>query len=474
MAQKDSPTEPPGLIAEGKFLTGSTMGHVVRMTATGALGITFVFLVDAANLLWISQLGQPQLVAAIGFAYAIQFFSVSSGVGLMIAGTVLVSRRIGAGDRAGARRQAGAAIVIAAVIQAGLALVVILLRHDLVRLAGATGETAILSARYLGWTMPSLVPMAIALAATATLRAEGLGAKAMYVTLFSGAFLMVLDPFLIVYWGLGLDGAALGLVLFRFCLMGLGLYYAVHQHDLVARPSSASLRATWRPYMAVAVPTIATQMATPAGNYFLTMVMAPFGDDAVAAWAVVGRLTVLAFGGIFALSGAIGGIFGQNYGAGYYDRLRSTYRDALIFCALYTLVMWGVLAAATPLVIAAFGLSGQGAEVLRAFTFVGVGGFVFVGALFVSNAAFNALGQPGRSTLLNWLKDGALSWPAAALLAGSFGAVGVIYGQALAGVVMGSLAAVWGWRYVARLGPETAITPAPARPWPNADRFRRR
>ena len=65
-------------MAQGRFLTGSTMGHVVRMTATGAMGITFVFLVDAANLLWISQLGDPQLVAAIGFAFAIQFFSVSS------------------------------------------------------------------------------------------------------------------------------------------------------------------------------------------------------------------------------------------------------------------------------------------------------------------------------------------------------------------------------------------------------------
>ena len=37
-------------MAQGRFLTGSTMGHVVRMTATGAFGIMFVFLVDAANL----------------------------------------------------------------------------------------------------------------------------------------------------------------------------------------------------------------------------------------------------------------------------------------------------------------------------------------------------------------------------------------------------------------------------------------
>lgn len=461
-------------MAQGRFLTGSTMGHVVRMTATGAFGITFVFLVDAANLLWISQLGQPQLVAAIGFAYAIQFFSVSSGVGLMIAATALVSRSIGQGDIFTARRQAGAAIAISCTIQGAVALVVVLLRHDLVALAGATGETAELAARYLLLTVPSLIPMAIALAASGTLRAEGLGAKAMYVTLFSGALLMVLDPIFILYWGMGLDGAALGLVLFRFCLMGLALFFAAYQHDLIARPHRASVRATLRPYMLVAVPAIATQMATPAGNYFLTIVIAPFGDDAVAAWAVVGRLTVLSFGGIFALSGAIGGIFGQNLGAGQYARLRSTYRDALLFCAIYTLVTWGVLLVVTPLVIDAFALSGQGADVLRAFTLVGAGAFIFQGGLFVSSAAFNTLGKPGWSTLLGWVKDGVLSWPMAALLVASFGATGVIYGQAAAGAIMGTLAALWGWRYVGQLGPEADIPAPQARPWPNADRYRRR
>ncbi len=454
------------------------MGHVVRMTATGAFGITFVFLVDAANLLWLAQLGQQKLIAAIGFAYAIQFFSVSSGVGLMIAATALISRRIGEGNREAARRQAGAAIIISTVIQSLVALVIVLARHDLVALVGAEGETAALAARYLGLTVPSLVPMAIALTASGALRAEGLGAKAMYVTLISGAVLMILDPIFIIWMGWGLDGAAVGLVLFRCCLMGLGLFFAVYQHRLIVRPDWRSVSDTFRPYMAVALPGIATQMATPAGNYILTSVMAPFGDDAVGAWAVVGRLTVLAFGGIFALSGAIGGIFGQNYGAGQYDRLRSTYRDALIFCGVYTMVMWGVLSAATPLVIDGFQLSGQGAEVLRAFTSVGVGAFVFVGALFVSNAAFNNLGQPMRSTLVNWIKDGVLSWPAATWLAASSGAVGVIYGQALAGVIMGGLAGLWGWRYVARLGSTVGSAPQPVpprfHPGANPDRYRRR
>jgi putative MATE family efflux protein len=452
------------------------MGHVVRMTATGAMGITFVFIVDAANLLWISQLGDARLVAAIGFAFAIQYFSVSSGVGLMIAATAMVSRSIGSGDRELARKQAGAGMVIAVIIQSCVAALVVLFRHELVAMAGATGETARLSARYLAITMPSLAMMAVAMVGSGTLRAEGLGAKAMYVTLFSGVVLMIIDPIMIIWWGWGLDGAAIGLFVFRICLMGLALFFAVYQHQLVAAPSWPDIRVIFRPFMLIALPAIATQLATPAGNYILTMLMAPYGDDAVAAWAVVGRLTVVAFGGIFALSGAIGGIFGQNFGAGQMDRLQTTYRDALIFCVIYTLVAWGLLLLATPYVIDLFALTGQGADVLRAFTFVGVGGFIFIGALFVSNAAFNNLGKPGRSTIVNWTKDAVLSWPAALALAAAYGAPGVIYGQAASGAVVGVVSALWGWSYVKSLQPAAikSVELPPERPYPNPDRYRRR
>lgn len=461
-------------MAEGRFLTGSTMGHVVRMTSTGALGITFVFLVDAANLLWLAQLGDQRLTAAIGFAYAIQFFSVSFAVGMMIAATAVISRSIGEDDRERARRQAGAGMVIAMATLTVVSMLIVLFRHELIAWAGAEGETARLAARYLAMTMFSLIPMSGALICSGTLRADGYGAKAMYVTMFSGVVLMVLDPILIFWLEWGLDGAAIGLVLFRFSLLGLAVYFAIIQLQLIARPRLSTLRNIATPFLAVAIPAIATQMSTPAGNYLLTRVMAEFGDDAVAAWAVVSRLTVLVFGGIFALAGAIGGIFGQNYGAGQLDRVRSTYRSALIFCVCYALVAWALLFAVTPRVRRWFDLSEQGAEVLWAFTTVGVGSFVFLGALFVSNAAFNSLGRAGWATLINWAKDALVSWPAAVWLAGLTGAVGVIYGQALAGVIMGAIAGFWGWRFVQALQPEAKVDPVPERPYPNPDRYRRR
>jgi Na+-driven multidrug efflux pump len=182
------------------------MGHVARMTATGALGITFVFLVDAANLFWISQLGDARLVAAIGFAFAIQFFSVSSGVGLMIAATAVVSRTIGQGDPAEARRLAGSACMFGLVTQCIVAGLVIFFRYDILNLAGAKGETLQLAARYLALTLPSLSFMVVGLVASGVLRAEGDGKRAMFATLASGAVAIFADPFLIIWIGLGLDG----------------------------------------------------------------------------------------------------------------------------------------------------------------------------------------------------------------------------------------------------------------------------
>jgi len=61
----------------GIFVTGSTMKHVVTMTATGSIGLVAVFIVDALNLFYISLLGQQELAAAIGYAGTLLFFSTS-------------------------------------------------------------------------------------------------------------------------------------------------------------------------------------------------------------------------------------------------------------------------------------------------------------------------------------------------------------------------------------------------------------
>lgn len=435
----------------GRFLTGTTMSHVVRMTLTGSLGVTFMFLVDAANLLWVSLLGVERLLAALGFAWTIQFFSVSFGMGIMVAVTATVARLIGRGHRAEARRQTTVCAITAFVIQLAVAAIILIFRRDFLALAGAEGQTLHEAARYLAISVPSLPFMALGMVGSAVLRAEGDAWRAANVTLFSGVVSMLVDPLLIFGLGLGLDGAAIAVVIARLMSAALSVWYVLRVHDLVAGIGLTDFRRLFAPFMVIAAPAVLAQLSAPFGNYLMTAVIAGHGDSAVAGWAVVSRLTVLAFGGLFALSGAIGGIFGQNFGAHRFDRVRRTYRDALIFCVVYTAIAWAVLAISTDLVIRAFGLGGEGAAAVAAFTLIGAGAYTFNGALYVANAAFNSLGRPFRSTLFNWLRDGLLVGPFAALLGVSFGAAGAVYGHAAAGVVAGALAVLAGWRYVARL-----------------------
>lgn len=435
----------------GRFVQGSTMGHVVRMTLTGAAGVTFMFLIDAANLFWVSLLGVERLMAALGFSWMIQFFSVSFGMGMMAAVIAVVSRLIGQGARSDARRQTTVCAISAFILQAIVAGSTLYFRHDLLALAGAKGETAALAARYLMISMPSLPFMAVGMVGSAVLRAEGDAWRAMSITLTSGAVSMVIDPVLIFGLGLGLDGAAIAIVIARLMSASLSVYYVVKVHDLAGRIDLPDFKRLFVPFAWVAGPAILTQLSTPFGNYIATSVIAGYGDSAVAGWAVVSRLTVLTFGGLFALSGAIGGIFGQNYGAGRFDRVKRTYRDALVFCAIYTLIAWAMLALATGFVIRVFGLGVEASEIVRAFTLLAAGGWIFTGALFVANSAFNSLGRPLWSTLFNWLRDGVILWPLAVLFSTWFAASGAVYGAALSGVIVGTAAALTGWFYVARL-----------------------
>ena len=432
--------------AAGRFTTGSTMRHVVVMTFTGMAGLSFMFLVDFVTLFYVSLLGDDSLTAGVGFAWAVQFFTISGGIGLAIAAAALVSRAIGAREREKAREYSSAAMVITVALLVCVAATVLLLRDAILLLIGAEGEAADVASQFLMITLPSLPFVGLAMITSSVLRAEGDAKRSMYVTMAGGAAAMVLDPLLIFGFNLGVDGAALAMVMSRIISGCAGLYFVIRVHDLAGRPSRAATLAFLTPFFTIAGPAIATQMSTPAGNLLLTWWVADYGDSAVAGWTVVSRLTVLAFGGIFVLSGAIGGIIGQNYGAQLASRVGDAYRDSLIFAFVYVCSIWALLALFGHHIVAAFGVEGAGADVVLTFCYIGAGGFALNGALFVANAAFNNLGKPLWSTGFNWTRD-AIAIPAMMfLIPASFGAPAVIYAQAAAALVVGGLATVLGWR----------------------------
>ena len=431
------PADAEPLQPQGKFVTGSTLGHVITMTATGSVGLVAVFAVDALNLFYISLLGQQELAAAIGYAGTLLFFNTSVAIGLSIAATALVSRALGRGRRDDARQLAGASLVLVGVLMSVFALVQLPLLRPMLAALGACGETAEWALVVMRIVLPSVPVLGIGMCLAGLLRALGDAKRAMYVTLGAGAATALLDPLLIFGFGLGINGAAIATGLARLTMLAIGWHGVVRVHGLVARPVRAVFVREWRPFLAIGGPAVLTQLATPVGNAVVTASIAAFGDDAVAGWAVIIRLIPVAFGAIFALSGAVGPILGQNLGARRYDRLRSTVHDSLRVTLVYVLAVWALLALLAGPIASLFGATGQARELIVFFCVFVAGSFVFNGALFVANAAFNNLGYALYSTLLNWSRATLGVMPFVWLGGHWFGAKGVLAGYGLGVVAFG-------------------------------------
>ena len=413
------------------------MRHVTVMTLTASVGLMAIFFVDFINLFYISLLGETELAAAIGYAGTVFYFTFSLCIGLMVATAALTAKALGPGNREEARQIGGSALVLVGLVTITAVAILMPLLGNVLDLLGATGRAHKIAHGYLLIVIPSLPILGVGLGFSGLLRAEGDARRAMYVTLIGGITTAILDPILIFWADLGVDGAAYASVAARIAILIAGFYGASRIHNLVAMPNFARFRHDLGPLLAIGVPAVLTNMATPFGNGYVTAAMASFGDSAVAGWAIIGRLIPVAFSVIFALSGAVGPILGQNFGAGKVDRVRQGFVDALKFTFFYVLAVWFLIWLGQDLIITVFGATGQTAFIIGFFCTWAAGAFLFNGALFVANASFNNLGYPTYSALFNWGRSTLGVIPFVWLGSQWFGAAGVLAGHGLGAVLFG-------------------------------------
>lgn len=438
-----------------RFVSGSLLRHVAVMAGTGAIGLIAIFLVDLINLFYISLLGQQAVAAAVGFAGVVGFFQLSLCIGLMIAVAAVVAPAIGAGQHAQARRLGSASLLLMGLACSLLAVFSYATLDPLLSLLGASGETKAQAYSYLQISLASTPLLGVSMACSALLRAAGDARRAMNVTLIGAVITAVLDPILIFALHLDLQGAAIAAVLARLCMLLMGLHGVTRAHQLLGPLQLSALGEDSRRLGRVAGPAVLANLATPCGAAFVTHAMAQFGPAAIAGQATIERLTPVAFGLVYALSGAVGPIIGQNLGAGRLDRVQQTLRSSLQFMCLVVAVAWLLLALGQALIIRAFSAEGLTAELIALFCSLLAASFFFVGALFVANAAFNNLGRPLYSTAFNWARATLGTIPFA-YLGAHFGPAGVLIGPAIGSIIFGSLALWVAFRLSAKMADASA------------------
>ncbi|NOR71959.1 MAG: MATE family efflux transporter [Methylomarinum sp.] len=425
-----------------RFVSGSTMQHILVMTSTSTLGLMAVFLVDLTDMYFLSLLGEQAIAAAIGFAGSIAFFTTSICIALSIAAGVKISREIGSGESDQARSSTTNIAVIAGLVTLSACTILWPNIEFLLRMLGARGQTLTYAIEYLQILLPSMPLLALGMVSAGALRALGDAKRAMICTLVAGMVNLVLDPLFIFQFGFGVKGAAIASVCARVVLLWIAAYGVIRVHGLIARFDLTRFRNDFRQTTAIAIPALLTNIATPVGSAFITRMISGFGDSYIAAFAVIGRVIPVAFAMIFALSGAIGSIIGQNYGAGFFDRVKQVQNNALLFATAYTMLACLIVWLSTTWISNLFNLQIEATALFSFYwTFISWT-YLFLGAQFIANASFNNLGKPFWSTVSNWgrILFGTipLAWFGAKLL----GVYGVLIGEAIGTVLIGSIS-IW-------------------------------
>jgi len=268
----------------------------------------------------------------------------------------------------------------------------------------------------------------------------------MWATIVGGLVNAVLDPIFIFGMSMGLTGAAIASVISRFSVAAVAMYSVLRKHQLLVSVQPDRFVADVRALTGIVLPSLITNLSAPLSSAYATAQMARFGTDAVAAASVIGRITPVAFAGLYGLSGSVGPIASQNYGAGLYHRIEETLIASLKFCFAYVLPVSALLFLLQGWLIRVFDLQGEAADLVSFYATFIVLSYAVFGLQLAANPVMNALRHPGFSTISNIARDLLLAVPLVGLFAGWFGARGVLAGQAMANAIAGVVAfavALW-------------------------------
>jgi len=408
---------------------------------------------NLADTFWLGQYSTDAL-AAISFAFPLVFLLISLGMGISVAGSVLVAQHTGAGDEDRAEYAASQTVTFAVIASVLLGVIGYRFVGDFLGLLGASADVLPLASSYMEVVSLGLVAMFGFAVFVALMRGYGDTVTPMMVMFGSVVLNIALDPFLIFGWGpfpaLGIEGAAIATVGSRALALVVGLAIMfrgtrgvqINARDMV--PDPAYLRRLAR----LGLPASIEGTGRAVSMNLLLFIVALFPDPVVAAYGIGTRVFSVIFLPAIAVARGVETMTGQNIGSGKPDRAdRATALAAKTLFVVLSLAGVVVFLVPEPIVSVFVG-SGQadaarvtavGAQFLRIVALT----FGFIGIMRAYTGSFRGAGKTLTAAAISVLMLGVVRFPIAWIAAGAIGETGIWLSFAASNVVGAALAYAW-------------------------------
>ncbi|MBC7690025.1 MAG: MATE family efflux transporter [Aquabacterium sp.] len=402
------------------YTTGSIRRAVILLAIPMMLEMCMESIFALVDIYFVSHLGK-HATSTVGLTESVVTIIYSLAIGISMAATAMVARRVGEKDSAAASKAGMQSIIISLAVTMVVSVAGFIFSADILRLMGAEPEAIATGVGYTRIIMGGSLVIMLLFLINGIFRGAGDAMMAMKSLWLANICNIILCPLFIRGLGpvpaFGIEGAAMATTIGRSIGVCYQLYHLFNGKRLI-QFTIRHLAPDWkilRQVISIAWPAT-LQFLIGSGSWIVlaSLVVTTGHSDASAGYQVAIRIIMFFLLPAWGMSNAAATLVGQNLGALQPQRAE----DSVLKTAKYNAIFMGcvsvILVVLAPNIISFFTQDAAvSAYAIRAVRIVSAG-YLFYGVGMVMANSFNGAGDTRTPTIINffgfWLFQIPLAW----------------------------------------------------------------
>ena len=435
---------------ETEFTTGSIRKAIFMLSIPMILEMLMESIFALVDIAYVSQVS-VNAVATIGLTESVITLVYAVAIGLSMAATAVVARRMGEKDIKGAREAAVQAIALGIFVSIVVGIIGFLYAKEILALMGAEPDLIAEGYGYTKWLIGGNITIMLLFLINAIFRGAGDASIAMWTLVLSNGLNIILDPFFIFGWGpfpeYGVMGAAVATNIGRgtAVLFQLGiLFFGWGKIKLVLQDVMLNIKVMVN-LIKISMGGIAQFLIGTSSWVFLMRIMSEFGSEVLAGYTIAIRVMMFTLMPSWGMSNAAATLVGQNLGAKQPERAEKSVWKTGKYNAYFMGFVSVLYLIFAKQIITMFNDTPSVVENGALCLQIIAAGYIFYAYGMVMTQAFNGSGDTQTPTKINFISFWVFQLPVAYLLSIvlGLGSKGVFIAITTAEVLLAVLAMLW-------------------------------
>lgn len=415
-----------------KMMTETPVPRLIwRLAIPTIISMLVSSIYNTADTFFVSQLG-TSAAGAVGVVFSVMAIIQAIGFTIGMGAGNILSRQLGAKEDEEATITASTGFAFALVLSLLLSIFGIAFQKDLMRLLGATETILPYAEAYAEYIFLGCPVMCLSFVMNNYLRAEGKAMYGMIGITIGGVLNIFLDPIFIFTLGFGTAGAAMATALSQlisFCIL-LSFFLRGKSSVRISLMKVSRDIKLYLKIVLIGLPTLMRQGLASIASVALNVAAAAFGDAAVAAMSITGRIMMFAFSAMLGFGQGFQPVSSFNYGAKRFDRVRLATKYTAFVGTILMLCVSALCIILAPAIMKAFRkddleVIAIGVYALRAQALL----LPLTGIVTATNMGLQSTGNAVPATVLAMARQGIFFIPLILILPGFAGLKGVALSQ---------------------------------------------